>query len=523
VSTENRLPANESHAQDSFLVIGEGLFTEGARSAVALAAAPAVARRFRFSRMGRRGTQVSRQIRVAVARAMAHTGGGSTGIPAGYTYLGQFIDHDLTFDKSDLGPDISPAEMLQNRSPALDLDSLYGAGPGSSGSLRFYAANRRKLKTGTTVKTSNANPAATGFDVPRAGPRALIPDHRNDENLVVAQTHAAFIRFHNRVVEELASVPADQRFRAARRAVTKHYQWMIRHDYLTRVCEPSVIDDVFLNGRKVFEVGVDPTDVPTMPVEFSIAAFRLGHSMVRASYKWNAVFGPDIATLPTLFDFSGTSGFLTKSNPLPANWPADWRRLYDFPAAGHTELKAPSGQFNRAMRIDTRLVDPLATLPLQTLGLDQLPSPRVRLNLAFRNLERAKMVKLASGQGMVRFLKDKGVTVKALTKAQIRDGNGGASLAGLNAQQRAAFLDHTPLWFYVLREAELNGGKLTGVGARIVAETFHRAMEGSRDSIVRDTAFKPEFGPNDHTFNMPDLLFFAFEGKAALLNPVKPE
>jgi hypothetical protein len=124
---------------------------------------------------------------------------------------------------------------------------------------------------------------------------------------------------------------------------------------------------------------------------------------------------------------------------------------------------------------------------------------------------------------MVRFLGEKGITVKALTKAQIRDGDGGASLAGLNTQQRQAFLDHTPLWFYVLREAELNGGRLVGVGARIVAETFHRAMEGSRDSIVRDTAFKPQFGPNDQTFNMPDLLFFAFEGKAALLNPVKPE
>jgi len=523
MGTPERLPANESHAQDSFLVIGEGLFTEGLRSAVAPAAAPATARRFRFSRLGRRGTQVSRQIRVAVARAMAHTGGGSTGIPAGYTYLGQFIDHDLTFDKSDLRPDISPAEMLQNRSPALDLDSLYGAGPGSAGSAKFFEANRRKLKTGTTVKTSNANPAAKGFDLPRAGAKALMPDRRNDENLAVAQTHAAFIRFHNRVVEELASVPADQRFRRARQAVTKHYQWMIRHDYLPRICEPSVVDDVFLNGRKVFEVGVDPTDVPTMPVEFSIAAFRLGHSMVRASYEWNAVFGPDIATLPTLFDFSGTSGFLTKANPLPANWPADWRRLYDFPAASHPELKAPPGKFNRAMRIDTRLVVALATLPPKTLGLNRPPNPRIRLNLAFRNLERAKMVKLASGQGMVRFLKENGVNVKALTKAQIRDGSGGASLAGLNAQQRKAFLDHTPLWFYVLREAELNGGKLAGAGARIVAETFHRAMEGSRHSIVRDTGFKPEFGPDTQTFNMPDLLFFAFDGKAALLNPVKPE
>ncbi len=459
-----------------------------------------------------------------LAQAMTAGGGPVGDIPAGYTYLGQFIDHDLTFDKTPLGPDISPPEMLQNRSPALDLDSLYGGGPGSAGSAKFYEANRRRLKSGRTEKTSNKNPAAAGFDVPRQGAKPLIPDPRNDENLVVAQTHCAFIRFHNRVLAEIGtSVPAAQRFARARRAVTKHYQWMIRHDYLPRVCDPAVVDDVFQNGRKVFEVGVAPTDVPTMPVEFSIAAFRLGHSMVRASYQWNAVFGPDIADLPTLFAFSGTSGFLTKAGPLPANWPADWRRLYDFPAAGHPGLKAPPGKFNRAMRIDTRLVDPLAFLPNETIGLPDDAQVTIKNNLAFRNLERAKMVKLASGQGMVKFLKEKGVTVKALTKAQIRNGDGGASLAGLTTQQRQAFVDHTPLWFYILREAELNGGRLTGVGARIVAETFHRAMEGSRDSIVRDTAFKPQFGPNDHTFNMPDLLFFAFEGNAALLNPVKAE
>ncbi len=78
----------------------------------------------------------------------------------------------------------------------------------------------------------------------------------------------------------------------------------------------------------------------------------------------------------------------------------------------------------------------------------------------------------------------------------------------------------TPLWFYVLREAELNNGKLKGVGARIVAETFHRAIEGSTHSIVRDPAWRPSLGPNNSTFRMVDLLLFAFQGRKALLAPL---
>ncbi|HEY4621156.1 MAG TPA: hypothetical protein VIG93_05595, partial [Gaiellaceae bacterium] len=101
------------------------------------------------------------------------------------------------------------------------------------------------------------------------------------------------------------------------------------------------------------------------------------------------------------------------------------------------------------------------------------------------------------------------------------DGSGsGADLVGLTQQQRTALLANTPLWFYILREAEFNGGRLKGVGARIVAETFHRAMEGSSVSIVRDPGFKPSLGPNNQTFRMVDLLLFAFEGKKALLNPL---
>jgi hypothetical protein len=122
---------------------------------------------------------------------------------------------------------------------------------------------------------------------------------------------------------------------------------------------------------------------------------------------------------------------------------------------------------------------------------------------------------------MVTFLKGKGVTVTKLTNAQIRDGNNGVDLGGgLTQSQRHKLLQDTPLWFYILREAEFNGGKLKGVGARIVAETFHRAMEGSQVSIVRHPAWRPTLGPNNTTFRMVDLLLFAFQGKKALLNPL---
>jgi len=178
---------------------------------------------------------------------------------------------------------------------------------------------------------------------------------------------------------------------------------------------------------------------------------------------------------------------------------------------GRADLSVPAAKFNRAMRIDTTLVNPLRRLP----GF-----PAAEANLAFRNLTRARMVRLATGQQMATFLKSKGVTLTKLTKAQIRVGNKGAKLDRLTQPQRAALLRNTPLWFYILREAEFNAGRLKGVGARIVAETFHRAMEGSAVSIVRDPSFKPSLGPNNQTFRMVDLLLFAFEGKKNLLAPV---
>lgn len=427
-----------------------------------------------------------------------------------------------------LGDRVSPALLLQARSPSLDLDSLYGAGPQDPASAKFYEADGVHLKMGRTVGEGDL-PAMEGFDLPRRGTgssarakrRALIPDPRNDENLAVAQTHLAMIRFHNRVVDTLdGTTPPAQRFAAAREIVTKHYQWMIRTDFLPRICARPTLNDVFRNGRALFESDAAPTDVPTMPIEFSIAAYRLGHSMVRGAYNWNRIFDADSGTLDLLFEFSGTSGTLGGQLRLPTIWVADFRRLYDFGEADRPNLTVLPARFNRAKRIDTRLATPLRNLPTGSFGGPAVDRDDPHANLAFRNLMRARMVRLVTGQQMANAMTAAGLDVTRLTRAELRDGKNGAELNGIPSAQRQALLRDTPLWFYILREAELHRGRLHGVGARIVAETFHRAMQGSEWSIVRDTAFRPTLGPDSSTFRMVDLLLFAFEGKKALLAPL---
>jgi hypothetical protein len=354
------------HSRDAFFVEGEGVFEGESRRAPKAGEAP----EFRFSRLGPEGVVLGPPIRRKIARAMTEDAKVLDGsIPAGYTYLGQFVDHDLTFDKTSvmLGEEITPADLLQGRSPTLDLDSLYGAGPTDPVSAEFYADDRH-LKMGKTARVGS-DLAREGFDLPRSGRgatrRILIPDVRNDENLAVGQTHLAMIRFHNRVADTLGRVPENERFLRARRRTTMHYQWMLRTDYLTRICGSKVVNDVYKGGRKVIDVGVDPLSMPTMPIEFSIAAFRLGHSMVRAAYDWNARFPDGNGTLDLLFFFSGTGGTI---NPLPSNWIADWRRLYRFTEIKRGDLKPPPGELNMAHRIDTVVTPALRDLPPSTFG-----------------------------------------------------------------------------------------------------------------------------------------------------------
>lgn len=564
------------HARDNYYVVGEGILTgDGQGNPVCLRPSTmAELRKFRFSRLGPQGPQIDHDLISALATAMTsppdQPDSAGPSIPAGFTYLGQFVDHDLTSDKTavSLGSDVNVEELIQGRSPSLDLDSLYGRGPGHPVDRRFYEPDSPRLRTGTTSPVpidAGTNVARAGFDLPRVGAgstkadqrAANIPDGRNDENLAVAQTHLAFIHFHNRVVDRLAGLGFSEHglFRRARAEVVRHYQWMLRTDFLPRIVDPGIVDDVFTYGRRYFEVPVSgpygdqdgygvlpPVDAPTMPIEFSVAAYRLGHSLARDKYQWNRVFrtgGPlgGEASLFQLFTFTGTSGILTpvKNTPeglaqlddpnggtfltLPTNWIVDFRRLHDFTPYGRPELLPPAdlGGGNVTKRMDTLLVNPLADLPEGAFaGRSQgLPPGDVQRNLAFRNLTRANMVRLATGQQMAEFF-----GFEPLTDDQLLGGEGGADLSGLTKAQRDALRENTPLWFYVLREAEVSGGRLAGVGGRIVAEVFHRAMEAASPSIVRDPFWRPSLGPDEETFRMTDLLLVAADDRVENLNPL---
>ncbi|HUK89464.1 MAG TPA: peroxidase family protein, partial [Blastocatellia bacterium] len=202
-----------------------------------------------------------------------------SGVPALYTYLGQFIDHDITFDPmSTLIQHSDPDALTDFRTPAFDLDNVYGRGPNDQ---PYLYDNGPKFLLGDAL----ANGA---LDLPRnnGNPRrALIGDPRNDENSIVSQLQGLFLRFHNRTVDDNKGLD----FPAVQKLVRFHYQWIVLHDFLPRIVHSSVLDQLRTNGKfdrdklKFFHW----KNEPFMPVEFSVAAYRLGHSMIRPGYRLN--------------------------------------------------------------------------------------------------------------------------------------------------------------------------------------------------------------------------------------------
>lgn len=435
-------------------------------------------------------------------------GAGDSAIPAGFTYFGQFVDHDITFDRTAGIPDgsLDPQEIEQGRSPALELDSVYGRGPKDSPEL--YEADSMRLKLGTTTGRSLFGVTAQfPNDLPRrpadgtaAAKQAIIGDPRNDENLIVAQVHLAFLKFHNKVVAHLQSsgIAPKKLFDEARRTVIQHYQSIVLHDFVPRLVDSDILAEISKRGRGTYyPQGCGSVGRMTMPVEFSVAAYRLGHSMIRGAYQWNRVFSSGgvanfTPPLNLFFVFSQLSGDLGGEPTLPSDWIADWRRMFDF---GEQPGDVRHPQLNFTRQLDTKLANSLKQLPeFANQEQEHLKS------LAVRNLLRGRLVGLPTGQDVAGAL-----GVPALTPEEVASGPQSAIILAQGFDKK------TPLWFYILKEAEIKQGgqRLGAVGTRIVAETFHGLVEGSDHSILKQPGWKPSL-PAQHAdhFTINDLLLF---------------
>ena len=452
--------------------------------------------------------------------------GEESGIPALYTYFGQFIDHDITFDPmTTLIQHNDPDALTDFRTPALDLDNVYGRGP--SDQPYMYDNGGPKFLLGDSLDNdaldlprNNANPA-----------RALIGDPRNDENSIVSQFQALMLRFHNRIVDDNPTLD----FSELQRITRWHYQWVVVNDFLHRIVAPSVLDALKTNGKydqKKLEF-YHWKNEPFMPVEFSVAAYRLGHSMIRPGYRLN----DDDTTLLPIFPVpagfpgapaGGISPGLTGFQAMAKNRGIDWGRFIDIgnPRAyggDPDQVNPPTADMkNRlqfAYRIDTSVVAPLSVLPA-AVASDKPPS------LAQRNLLRGFELGLPTGQSVakamgVKPLKDDQIIIG---KAVNAPGEGDVLGPISTLPQLSAFWGKCPLWTYILAEAAatktsvsipvtpattISTPQLGDVGGRIVAEVFLGMLFGDNDSFLSaDPDWIPTIGQAKTQFALRDIVAY---------------
>ncbi len=399
----------------------------------------------------------------------------SSNIPAGYTYFGQFVDHDITFDPaSSLMRKNDPNGLRNFRTPRLDLDNIYGAGPDDQPYL-YDPDDKAKLAIGEIEGT-------TLPDLPRFNGRALIGDMRNDENSIVSQLQLAFLLAHNTLVDRARAAHPDagsgEIFEMARKTLRWLYQHIVWRDFMPRICIDAVVNcalslEETCDGRKVWECGLDDIyswkHQPFMPVEFSVAAYRFGHSMVRNSYQTN---NPErgFNNFAPIFDNTGGGdpddlrGFRPMLAENCVQW--DW----------FLQMQSSGGPFPQmARKIDTKLCNALAFL--------HEASPGDPLNvLAFRNLKRGVAFDLPAGSTIA-----KKFCLEPLN---------------LKAEEPDA------LWYYILREAQKNGGNTLGrVGSVIVCAVFAGLLKGDPQSWVSQVpCWQPGDDPllNDGVDNVDD-------------------
>ncbi|MCT2591490.1 heme peroxidase family protein [Streptomyces sp. N2-109] len=434
-------------------------------------------------------------------------GGGTTAdqenpeLPSGFTYFGQFIDHDLTLDvMSQLGQSNEPGNLTDFRTPRLDMDNMYGSGPTVNPHLYDPDSHETKL----ALSPDGADLARTSEDV------ALIGDPRNDENMLLAQFHLALIKFHNNVVDELrggritdafgqrlAPQPPDEPpteqpgvplaqlldvenyyntvFSEAQRLVRWHYQWLVVHEFLMRVADQQVVQDVEKNGPQFFT----PGSAPFIPVEFAAAAYRFGHPTVRSAYRVNDDFvgkifpdNPDAPAVPRQ-DLRG--------GPVLPEHAVDWSHF--FPVV-------PGKEHQFARRILASLNTQLLDLPVSAVpGAKEGALARPVASLVVRNLLRSEALALPSGQDVARKVGEAVLTDEELETT-----------------------GPVYLWYYILKEAEVRSGglHLGPVGSRIVAEVLIGLMDADPSSYrFAHPAWRPTLADRYGRFTVSDLLRFA--------------
>ena len=432
-------------------------------------------------------------------------------LPAACTYFGQFMNHDISAPVGDVvtqrdgtptagvigtvdppgldrnrraTPGIILENLVNEHENPLTLCSLYGEGPNSADAevRALYEADGKRFRMGKTRREADRfftdlliNPAgvihATGApDLPRRDGKALIADRRSDENLILSQLHLALMLLHNKAVAALeprVPDPADC-FDQARELVTRHYHWLILHDYLPRLLSPSVL------SRPLSRRPLRLNDANRVPLEFTTAAFRFGHSMVGSAYDFNANFGlngrisEDGATLEDLFAFTSRNNMqsdVAETLALPDHWVIDWARMTRVlrPSANGT----PRG-FGAAERIDL-------TFARDMLNLVGESNVALHGSILFRNLMRGFHRCIPLGQ---RLAVEYGVA--PLSEDEMRaalpdgppQGPGGKSLR--DTAQALGFLRDTPAWLYFLCESlqRESGERIGPTASHIIADTL---------------------------------------------------
>ncbi|MGI9007535.1 MAG: peroxidase family protein [Streptosporangiaceae bacterium] len=414
---------------------------------------------------------------------------------AGSTFVGQFTDHDITFDQtSRLGIPQNPLTSPNTRTPAVDLGSVFGGGPGTRPEL--YVTNpdgsvgpQLKIGTGGVHEDLPRVPNSDGTYT------ALVGDPRDDENVMVGGLHCAHILFYNKVLTELGRInlrvfPSARgtdrsnsyaQFLIAREITLWHYQWLLVNEHLPQIAGQAVVSDGLTRKSQFYR---PPRGDAFVPIEFGAAAYRFGHSMVRPSYRANFTSGTGDSSSPTADPFFGLIFDATEPNfSAPVSYDRD-DLLGGFPAprryvGWQTFFDLGDGQVKNNKKIDTTISSVMFTIPVPAIAPHTQTSPTV---LPQRNLLRQLTWSLPSGQAIAAAM-----GADPLTPADLSD------IAGVYAPFGAS----TPLWYYILAEAKTATGGLTlgPVGGRIVAETLIGLLRADPASYLNIyPGFRPFLG-----------------------------